>query len=99
MYANIYRDKQKVVPVMVKATEKPKEAVEYAIDVETRNCVWSVNEGFDRARTEWTVQNDVDQGDIDPARKPSFEQVVDLPMARGVVDAAGGRVTLGACKD
>ena len=28
----IYRDKAKVVPIIVEATEKPKEAVEYACD-------------------------------------------------------------------
>ena len=43
----IYRDEAKVVPIMVKATGKPQEAVEYAWEVETKHCVWSVNEGFD----------------------------------------------------
>ena len=46
-----YREKDKVVPIIVEATQKPKEAVEYAIDVLTKNCVWSVNEGFDPKRT------------------------------------------------
>ena len=50
----IYRDKDKVVPIIVEATKKPKDAVEYAIDVLTKNCIWSVNEGFVRERTEWT---------------------------------------------
>ena len=45
-----YRDKAKVVPIIVKATEKPQDAVEYAIDVLTRNCVWSVNGGLDPER-------------------------------------------------
>ena len=43
----IYRDKAKVMPIMVAATQKPREAVEYAWDVLTKNCVWSVNEGFE----------------------------------------------------
>ena len=30
----IYRDKDKVVPIMVEATKKPKEAVEYAWEIE-----------------------------------------------------------------
>jgi NitT/TauT family transport system substrate-binding protein len=95
----IYRDKEKVVPIMVKATEKPKEAVEYAIDVETRNCVWSVNSGFEPARTRWTIDNSVDNGDVEKDRKPAVEQVANLALAREAVDAAGGPVTLGACKD
>ena len=31
----IYRDQARVVPIMMKATGKPKEAVEYAWEVET----------------------------------------------------------------
>jgi len=95
----IYRDKAKVVPIIMKATEKPKEAVEYAIDVETKNCVWSVNEGFDRKRTEWTIENSVSNGDIEAAHKPKPEQVADLKFASEAVEAAGGRVTIGNCKE
>jgi len=94
----IYRDKEKVVPIMVKATEKPKEAVEYAIDVETRNCVWSVNTGFDPARTQWTIDNSVENGDVEKDRKPAVEQVANLALAREAVEAAGGEVTIGNCR-
>src|SRR5882762_7101632 len=48
-----YNDKAKVLPIIAKATEKPAEAVDYAIGVLTKNCVWSVNAGFDPKRTEW----------------------------------------------
>src|SRR5882762_3039016 len=48
-----YRDKAKVISIIAKATEKPAEAVDYALDVLTKNCVWSVNAGFDPKRTEW----------------------------------------------
>src|SRR5438477_5701204 len=46
-----YRDKARVMPIIAKATEKPADAVAYALDVLTKNCVWSVNAGFDPART------------------------------------------------
>jgi ABC-type nitrate/sulfonate/bicarbonate transport system substrate-binding protein len=95
----IYRDKEKVVPIMVKATEKPKEAVEYAIDVETRNCVWSVNTGFDPARKQWTIENSVENGDVEKDKKPAVEQVANLALAREAVEAAGGPVTIGNCKN
>jgi len=95
----IYRDRDKVVPIIMKATEKPQDAVEYAIDVETKNCVWSVNEGFDRARTEWSIDNNVANGDIEAAKKPTPEQVVDLALATEAVEAAGGRVTIGKCTE
>jgi NitT/TauT family transport system substrate-binding protein len=95
----IYRDKDKVVPIIMKATEKPKEAVEYAIDIETKNCVWSVNSGFDPARTQWTIDNSVENGDIEKDKKPSVEQVANLALAKEAVEAAGGPVTIGNCKD
>jgi NitT/TauT family transport system substrate-binding protein len=94
----IYRDKAKVVPIIVEATQKPKEAVEFAIDVETKNCVWSVNSGFDPKRTEWTIENSIANGDIDKAKKPTAEQVANMKLANEAVEAAGGPVTIGNCK-
>ena len=95
----IYRDKDKVIPIMVAATQKPREAVEYAWEQLTKNCIWSVNEGFDRARTQWTIDNDVAHGDIDAAKKPAVDDVIDLKLAGEALELAGGRVTIGSCKD
>jgi NitT/TauT family transport system substrate-binding protein len=95
----IYRDKDKIVPIIMKATDKPKEAVEYAIDIETRSCVLSVNSGFDPARTRWTIDNSVENGDIEKDKKPTVEQVANLALAKEAVEAAGGAVTIGNCKD
>ena len=95
----IYRDKDKVVPIMVEATTKPKDAVEYAWEVETKNCVWSVNGGFDPKRTQWTIDNSAENGDIEKDKKPTVEQVANMALAKEAVDAAGGPVTIGNCKD
>src|SRR5882672_4885739 len=95
----IYRDKDKVVPIIVEATQKPKDAVEYAIELETKNCILSVNEGFVRARTEWTHQNNIDIGDLEPEKKLTFEQIADVKLASDAVEKAGGRQTIGNCKD
>src|SRR5437870_8000070 len=57
--------KDKVVPTIMKATEKPKEAIEYAIDVLTKHCVWSVDTGFDPVRTQWSIDNSAENGAID----------------------------------
>jgi ABC-type nitrate/sulfonate/bicarbonate transport system substrate-binding protein len=94
-----YRDKAKVVPAIMAATQKPKEAVEYAIDILTKHCVWSVNEGFNPKRTQWTIDYDVSVGDIEAAKKPSVEQVVDRKIASAAVEAAGGRVTIDNCTE
>jgi ABC-type nitrate/sulfonate/bicarbonate transport system substrate-binding protein len=95
----IYRDRDKVVPIIVEATQKPKDAVEYAIDVLTKNCALSVNEGFLRERSEWTHQNNINTGDLEAEKKLSFEQFTDLKLATEAVEKAGGRQTIGNCKD
>jgi NitT/TauT family transport system substrate-binding protein len=96
---SIYREPQKVIPIMVDATKKPKEAVEYAWKVETENCVWSVNTGFDPKRTQWSIENSVANGDIDAAKKPTVEQVANIKLAEEAVELAGGKVTIGKCTE
>jgi len=86
-----------VVPIIVEATKKPKDAVEYAIGVLTKNCVWSVNEGLDPKRTQWSIDNSVENGDIKPEAKPTVERVANIALAREAVEKAGGRVTIGNC--
>jgi NitT/TauT family transport system substrate-binding protein len=95
----IYRDKATVVPIMMEATQKPREAVEYAVDQMTRNCVWSVNTGFDPARTEWTEQFAIGNGDLDAAKHAEFERIVDIKLAADAVAAVGGPMTINNCKD
>jgi NitT/TauT family transport system substrate-binding protein len=95
----MYRDKEKVIPIIVEATQKPREAVEFALDVLTKNCVLSVNSGFVRERTEWTHQNNIDIGDIPPEKKLSFDQIADHQLAEEAVASLGGPVTINACKD
>jgi hypothetical protein len=95
----IYRDKEKVVPIMADATKKPKEAVAYAWDIETKNCVWSVNSGFTEKRTQWSIDNSVENGDIAKDKKPTVDQVANVKLADEAVEAAGGKVTIGDCTE
>ena len=83
----------------VPVPEKPQEAVEYAWGVNTKKCVWGVNEGFNATRTQWTIDNNVEVGDIDAAKKPAVEQVFNLAFAQEAVEAAGGPVTIRNCKE
>jgi NitT/TauT family transport system substrate-binding protein len=95
----IYRERDKVVPIMVEATTKPKEAVEFAWKVNTDNCVWSVNSGFNPQRTQWSIDNSVANGDIEAAKKPTVDQVSNVKLADEAVAALGGPVTIGKCKE
>jgi ABC-type nitrate/sulfonate/bicarbonate transport system substrate-binding protein len=94
----IYQQKDKAIPIIMQATEKPQDAVEYAYQQETKNCNWAVNTGFEQARTEWTANWAVDNGDVQATKKPSFDQVVDTKVANEGLAAAGGPTTIGNCK-
>jgi NitT/TauT family transport system substrate-binding protein len=95
----IYRDREKVIPIIMEATQKPRDAVEFSIDMLTKNCILSVNSGFVRERTEWTHQNNIDIGDIPPEKKLAFDQIADHKLADEAVASLGGPVTINSCKD
>ena len=95
----IYREKDKVIPIIVEATQKPRAAVEYAWDLETKNCVWSVNTGFDEKRTQWSIDNSVANGDVEAGKKPSVEQVANVALAKEAMELAGGPVKIGNCTE
>jgi NitT/TauT family transport system substrate-binding protein len=95
----IYSDADKVIPAIMEATQKPREAVAFAIGELTKRCVLSVNSGFVRERTEWTHQNNIDIGDIPPEKKLTFDQIADHKLAEEAVASLGGPVTINGCKD
>lgn len=95
----IYRDKDKVIPIMMDATHKPREAVEYAWGVLTQNCIWAVNSGFSEKRTMWTEDHDIANGDVDASKRLPYDQIVDVKLAQDAVAAAGGPTRIGKCGD
>lgn len=95
----IYTQKDKVLPIMAKATKKPADAIAYAWEYLTTSCVWSVNTGFSRERTEWTIQNAIDNGDIPRDKRPRYEDVVDVKLGEEALALVGGPVKVGACSD
>jgi NitT/TauT family transport system substrate-binding protein len=95
----IYQDKASVVPIMVAATEKPQNSVEFAYDFLTKNCIWSVNTGYKPERTAWTVDNAVANGDIPADKKPTYDQVVAQSLGDEALAAVGGATTINGCSD
>jgi len=95
----IYGNKAKVLPIMAKATQKPDDAVAYAWDFLTKNCVWSVNTGFNRDRTEWSIQSSVDNKDIEPAQRLKYEDIVAESLGNEALALVGGATTINGCKD
>ena len=95
----IYNQKERVIPIMVEATKKPQDAINFAYDYLVKNCVWSVNTGFSKERTEWSIQNGIENGDIQADKKPTYEQVVDVKLGEEALKAAGGPTKIGSCGD
>jgi hypothetical protein len=95
----IYNQKERVIPIMVEATKKPQEAVSFSYDYLVKNCVWSVNTGFSRERTEWSIDNGIENGDIQADKKPTYEQVVDVKLGEEALKAAGGPTKIRGCGD
>jgi len=95
----IYNQKEKVMPIMVEATKKPQDTVSFSYDYLVKNCVWSVNTGFSRERTEWSINNGVENGDIQADKKPTYEQVVDVKIGEEALKAAGGATKIKGCSD
>src|SRR6266508_2374554 len=95
----IYNQKEKVIPIMVEATKKPQEAVSFSYDYLVKNCVWSVNTGFSRERTEWSIDNGIENGDIQADKKPTYDQVVDVKLGEEALKAAGGPTKIRGCGD
>ncbi len=95
----IYSQKEKVMPIMVEATKKPQDAVSFSYDYLVKNCVWSINTGFSKERTEWSIDNGVENGDIQADKKPTYEQVVDIKLGEEALKAAGGPIKIKGCAD
>jgi len=95
----IYNQKEKVMPIMVEATKKPQDAVSFSYDYLVKNCVWSVNTGFSKERTEWSIDNGVENGDIQADKKPTYDQVVDVKLGEEALKAAGGATKIKGCAD
>src|SRR5712692_6047080 len=98
-YGAVYKQKEKVIPVMVEATKKPQDAVSFAYDYLVKNCVWSVNTGFSRERTEWSIQNGIENGDIQADKRPTYDQVVDVKVGGEALKAVGGPTKIRGCAD
>ncbi|MDP2606927.1 MAG: ABC transporter substrate-binding protein [Deltaproteobacteria bacterium] len=95
----IYNQKEKVLPIMVERTKKPPDAVNFSYDYLVKNCVWSVNTGFSNDRTEWSIDNGIENGDIQADKKPTYDQVVDVKLGEEALKAAGGPTKIKGCAD
>ena len=73
----MYADKAKVLPILVKYTELPKDAVEKAYDFMVKNCIWDANHGLGPERVDFTAELMTKVGNIPQGKTPKYENIVD----------------------
>jgi ABC-type nitrate/sulfonate/bicarbonate transport system substrate-binding protein len=85
----MYTDKAKVVPVLVKYTELPKDVVERSYDFMVKNCIWDANDGLGQERVNFTAALMTRVGNIPEGKTPKYEDIVDLSFARKAIKELG----------
>ena len=85
----MYTDKAKVLPILVKYTELPKDAVEKAYDFMVKNCIWDANHGLGPERVDFTAELMTKVGNIPQGKTPKYENIVDLTFADKAIKELG----------
>ncbi|MPZ37091.1 MAG: hypothetical protein GEU95_03335 [Rhizobiales bacterium] len=85
----MYTDKARVLPVLVKYTELPKDVVEKAYDFMVKNCIWDANHGLDRNRVNFTASLMTRVGNIPQGKTPKYEDIVELSFANKALKELG----------
>ena len=85
----LYTDKAKVLPIIVKATGYPKDAIEKTYDFMVKNCMWDANTGLGKARVNFTANLMTKVGNIPKGKTPSYEDIVDSSFATEAVKELG----------
>jgi ABC-type nitrate/sulfonate/bicarbonate transport system substrate-binding protein len=85
----MYTDKAKVVPILVKYTELPKDVVEKSYDFMVKNCIWDANHGLTPDRVNFTAELMTKVGNIPQGKTPKYEDIVDLSFANKAIKELG----------
>ena len=85
----MYSDKSKVVPILTKYTELPKDVVEKAYDFLVKNCIWDANHGLGAERVNYTAELMTKVGNIPAGKTPKYEQIVDRSFAERAIKDLG----------
>jgi len=95
------RTRTRIVPAIMRRQRRSRRTrSRFAIDVADQELHSVGQRGFRASeRSEWTHQNNINTGDLEADKKVGFEQIADLKLATEAVEKAGGRQTIGTCKD
>jgi ABC-type nitrate/sulfonate/bicarbonate transport system substrate-binding protein len=85
----MYTDKAKVIPILVKYTQLPKDIVEKSYDFMVKNCIWDANSGLGKERVNYTAELMTKVGNIPEGKTPKYDDIVDLSFADKAIQQLG----------
>ena len=85
----IYLDKQKVLPIIMKYTQLPRDVASETYDFMVKNCIWDANDGLGPDRINFTSDLMTKVGNIPAGKTPKYEEIVDLSFAREAIKELG----------
>src|SRR5450830_159405 len=85
----LYTDKAKVLPIIVKYTQLPKDVAEKTLDYMVKNCIWDANHGIGTKRVNFTAELMEKVGNIAQGKVPKYDDLVDLSFADEAIKELG----------
>jgi NitT/TauT family transport system substrate-binding protein len=85
----MYTDRDKVLPIIIKYTNLPKDVAEKSLDFLIKECIWDANHGMTKSRVAWTTEIMERVGNIDKGKAPSYNEVIDISLADEAIKALG----------
>jgi NitT/TauT family transport system substrate-binding protein len=85
----MYKDKAKIMPILVKYTHYPKDVLSKTYDFLVKNCIWDANSGLGKDRVDFTAKLMTKVGNIKKGKTPTYDQVVDTQFAKEALKQLG----------
>jgi NitT/TauT family transport system substrate-binding protein len=85
----MYTDRAKVLPIIVKYTNLPKDVAEKSLDFLVKECIWDANHGLTPSRVSWTTELMERVGNIEKGKAPKYDDVIDLSLAQEALKELG----------
>jgi NitT/TauT family transport system substrate-binding protein len=85
----MYTDKAKVLPIIMKHTNLPKDVAEKSLDFLVKECIWDANHGVSPSRAKWTTELMERVGNIQKGKAPSYSDAVDISLAEEALKTLG----------
>lgn len=86
----IYTDKERVLPIIMKYTQLPRDVASQTYDFMVKSCIWDANDGLGPDRINYTAELMTKVGNIPAGKTPKYEEIVELSFAREAIKELGG---------